>query len=65
MASILIEVPVPEPKPESPAIFLIDYVPEPELYSGKYILRKYILMLLTLVATVTYGVGFNPLGGRK
>ena len=56
---------MPEPKPESPAIFLIDYVPEPELYSGKYILRKYILMLLTLVATVTYGVGFNPLGGRK
>jgi hypothetical protein len=29
----------------------------------EYILRKYVLMLATLVATVTYGLGFNPPGG--
>ncbi|EMS49304.1 hypothetical protein TRIUR3_03619 [Triticum urartu] len=30
---------------------------------SEYILRKYLLMLATLVATVTYGGGFSPPGG--
>ncbi|NP_001354306.1 uncharacterized protein LOC100275414 [Zea mays] len=31
--------------------------------SWEYSLRKYLLLLATLVATVTYGAGFNPPGG--
>ncbi|KAJ1264936.1 hypothetical protein BS78_08G038700 [Paspalum vaginatum] len=31
--------------------------------SWEYTLRKYLLLLATLVATVTYGAGFNPPGG--
>ncbi|CAL5093823.1 unnamed protein product [Urochloa decumbens] len=31
--------------------------------SWEYILRKYLLLLASLAATVTYGAGFNPPGG--
>ncbi|VAI50825.1 unnamed protein product [Triticum turgidum subsp. durum] len=51
-----------QPRPPPPAMDLDDIQPGPP-QRWEYSLRKYLLLLATLVVTVTYAAGFNPPGG--